>query len=642
MKRSLFRPVAALCLLGAVLFSACTRGNVSLTEDDQTYTLDNGIVSAVVAKASGDLVSLQYKGQEMLATRMDAEGKPDLVLDPPGANPHGLNPGMTDHQYGFWSHDAMGPRGTGDAVATVTINPARNHRMRAEVSVKGYSKGRKMGTGPGAPQDGQFVSDIEIRYAVEEGSAKVYTYCIFTHPDNYPETSIGEARFCAKLAPLFDWMSVDKSVDFYYPKDHFAGDKYVYTAVQSANPAFGWSSTTEEIGCWLLNPSMEYMSGGPTKVEFMGHRDTNEAAAPCILNYWRSSHYGGAAVQVGNGEFWEKVIGPFVLFLNEGGDHEELYADAREEAAREAKKWPYAWVDSPAYAKKAERSTVTGRLQLDDPEGPGSLKNLKVGLATPDGCDWQRDAKNYHFWVDGADNGSFTIPNVRPGRYALYAFADGVLGEFIQKDIEVPAGGSLDLGKLTWKPRREGRQVFEIGIPNRNGSEFALGGEFRNPEVVLLYAQSFPHDVTYTVGESDFRYAWPYLHVPHQTGLGAVVLPFFGLKGDGRATPYVIRFQLDKAPAATAKATLRLAICGTAAPELHLAVNGLRAGDVPLKQTRDGVITRHGSHGIWYETEVAFDGRKLHKGWNTLTLTLPAGSLNSGILYDYLRLELAE
>lgn len=641
MKKSFFRPAAALLLLTAGLFTACTRGNVSLSEDEQTYTLDNGIVSAVVAKASGDLVSLQYKGREMLAVRMDAEGRPDLVLDPPGANPNGLNPGMTDHQYGFWSHDAMGPRGTGDAIATVTINPARNRRMRAEVSVKGYSKGRKMGTGPGSTQDGQFASDIEIRYAVEDGAAKVYTYCIFTHPDNYPDSAIGEARFCAKLAPIFDWMSVDKAVDFHYPKDHFAGDKYVYTAVQSVNPAFGWSSTTEEIGCFLLNPSMEYMSGGPTKVEFMGHRDTNEAAAPCILNYWRSSHYGGATVQVEQGEFWEKVIGPFVLYLNEGGNHADLYADARAEAAREAEKWPYSWVDSPAYAKKDARSTVTGRLQLDDPAGPDGLKNLKVGLAAPDEC-WQKDAKHYQFWADGAENGSFSIPHVRPGRYTLYAFADGILGEFVCKDIEVPAGGSLDLGRLAWKPRREGRPVFEIGLPNRNGSEFALGGEFRNPEVVLLYAQSFPGDVTYTVGESDYRSAWPYLHVPHRTTADVKVLPFFGLKGEGRATPYKIRFQMDKAPGAGSRATLRFAICGTAAQDLYVAVNGLRAGSVPLQQTRDGVITRHGSHGIWYETEFAFDARKLHKGWNELTLTLPAGPLNSGILYDYLRLELAE
>jgi len=640
MKTPILRFVAAALTVAACLCS-CSRGNVSLIEDEQTYTLGNGIVTAVVAKASGDLVSLQYKGQEMLATRMDAEGHPDLTLDPPGANPHGLNPGMTDHQYGFWSHDAMGPRDTRDAVATITINPARNGRKRAEVSVKGIAEGRKMGTGPGASQDGQFAADVEIRYAIEDGSAKVYTYCIFTHPASYPASAIGEARFCAKLAPIFDWMSVDRNVDFHYPKEHFAGDKYVYTAVQSENPAFGWSSTTEGIGCFILNPSMEYMSGGPTKVEFMGHRDTNQAAAPCILNYWRSSHYGGAEVVVAEGEAWQKVIGPFVIYLNEGADHEAIYADARAAAASEAAAWPYAWVDSPAYAGPAERTTVSGRIALDDPAGPGQFSRLHVGLTDPDAF-WQRDAKHYQFWTLGAADGSFTLPAVRAGRYTLVAFADGVLGEFVKEDIEVPAGGTLDLQDLSWKPRREGRQVFEIGIPNRNGSEFRMGSDFRDPEVVLKYAQAFPQDVTYTVGQSDFSQDWPYLHVPHNTAKDVKVLPFFGIMGEGRATPYRIRFQLDAAPAAKASATLRLAICGTAAPALDVSLNGGKAGSVPLQQTRDGVITRHGSHGIWYETDFRFDGRRLKKGWNELTLTVPAGSLNSGILYDYIRLELAD
>ena len=69
-------------------------------------------------------------------------------------------------------------------------------------------------------------------------------------------------------------------------------------------------------------------------------------------------------------------------------------------------------------------------------------------------------------------------------------------------------------------------------------------------------------------------------------------------------------------------------------------MNGKAAGELELKQTKDGVITRHGSHGIWYETEFPFDGSLLHSGENSLTLTLPGGSLNSGLLYDYLRLEL--
>ena len=622
----------------ASVLAACTKGSVSVAEDDRTYTLDNGIVTAVVAKESGDLVSLRYEGREVLATRLTPDGKPDLEIDPPGANPNGLNRGMTDHQYGFWSHDAMGPRGTRDAEAWVTIDPSTNRGMRAEVAVKGISEGRKMGTGPGASADGQFASDIEIRYAVEEGSPVVYTYCIFTHPEDYPATAIGEARFCAKLAPFFDWMSVDKSVDFHYPADHYAGDKYVYTAVQSENPAFGWSSTTDSIGFYILNPSMEYMSGGPTKVEFMGHRDTNPVAAPCVLNYWRSSHYGGAEVSVADGERWEKVIGPFAIYLNSGSDHAGLYADARAKAAEEATKWPYEWVIADAYAPSSERAEVSGRIALDDAFGPENFSVLHVGLTAPDAF-WQRDAKHYQFWTLGSPDGSFTIPNVREGNYTLVAFADGVLGEFARTGISVEAGKPLDLGKLEWTPVRKGRPVFEIGVPNRNGSEFRLGDSFRDPEVVLKYAMLFPDDVHFTAEESDFSRDWPYLHVPHSEGK-AEVRPFFGLSGSGRATPYTIDFNLDSELAEGAVATLRLAICGTAAEKLLVSVNGKAAGELKLKQTKDGVITRHGSHGIWYETEFPFDGSLLHAGENSLTLTLPGGSLNSGLLYDYLRLEL--
>lgn len=633
------RRIAILAYAAVTGLCACSQGSVRIMEDESTYTLDNGIVRAVVAKSSGDLVSVNYNGKEMLATRMNAEGRPDLVLDPPGANPNGLNPGMTDHQYGFWSHDAMGPRGTRDAEASITIDPKSNRGKRAEVSVKGIAEGRKMGTGPGSTAEGQFAADVEIRYAIEDGGSKIYTYCIFTHPESYPASAIGEARFCAKLAPMFDWMSVDSKVDFHYPKDYYAGDKYVYTAVQSINPAFGWSSTSDSLGFFIINPSMEYMSGGPTKVEFMGHRDTNPVAAPCVLNYWRSSHYGGAEVKVDEGEAWEKVIGPFVIYLNSGSDHNVLYADAKDQAIREQQDWPYSWVKSDAYANAEQRATVNGTIRLDD--GGHTMSNLTVGLIDPDSF-WQRDAKHYQFWDKGTDEGVFSLKNVIPGKYTLCAFADGVLGEFTMTDINVQPGGKIDLGEIVWTPVRKGEQVFEVGVPNRNGSEFALFGSFRDPKVVLTYAEAFPSDVYFDAENGDWSSQWPYLHVPHNTSKDAVVRPFFGIAGNGKATPYTIRFMMSDAPSAAAEATLRLAICGTAAQELEISVNGEKAGTLPLRQTKDGVITRHGSHGIWYETEFRFDGTLLNAGANTLTLTMPSGSLNSGILYDYIRLELTK
>src|ERR1700677_188236 len=84
------------------------QSSVAISETDATYTLDNGIISALVSKKSGDLISMKYNGVEMLATIMGKDGQPDLVTDPPGANVRGFAP-FTDHQYGFWSHDATSP-----------------------------------------------------------------------------------------------------------------------------------------------------------------------------------------------------------------------------------------------------------------------------------------------------------------------------------------------------------------------------------------------------------------------------------------------------------------------------------------------------------------------------------------------------
>ncbi|SMO53901.1 polysaccharide lyase family protein [Gracilimonas mengyeensis] len=643
-----------LFMILSFFFVSCTTKEqpVTITEDAETYTLDNGIVTAMVAKTSGDLVSLRYQDKEMLATWLTSKGEPDLQRDPPGQNFWGMNRGMTDHQYGFWSHDAMGPRGTQAAIPTITINPETNGGERAEVSIKGISKGRKMGTGPGADADGQFMSDIEIRYSLGKGESGVYTYSVFTHQPEYDLTVLGEARFAAKLNDFFDWMSISEKQNFYYPVEKRFIDKYVLTVVQSENRAFGWSSTTENVGLFFINPSMEYMSGGPTKVEFQGHRDTNPVAAPTILNYWKSSHYGGATLTVDEGEAWEKVVGPFLIYANAGDSPGAMFTDAKKQAAAETEKWPYSWVDGVDYPSAEERATVKGKLVLNDPITDNNFSNLSVGLTAPEyeavypagtgnrrPVNWQRDAKHYQFWTDGNADGTFEIDNVHPGEYSLYAFADGVLGEFLKTDVVVTEGENLDLGNLTWTPVRHGEQVWEIGIPNRNASEFFKGDEYNNPESPIMYAELFPDDVHYTIGESDFREDWYFQHVPHNTDSEAEPLPYRGVPAEGRATPYTITFDMPSAPEGTA--TLRAAISGNGAEKIDVEVNGKPAGSIE-DLIRDGAIARHGKQGIWHQRSLSFNAALMKEGENTLTLTVPAGSLNDGVMYDYIRLELDE
>jgi rhamnogalacturonan endolyase len=601
---------------------------VTLAEDGSSFTLTNAHVTAKVSKRTGDLVVLRYKGLELL--------------------------GGSGHPAGYWSHT---PSGSGNVLA-VTIDPKANGGERGEVSVKVVSGGKPVGSGPG----GSVIADVEIRYALGRDDSGVYTYSILEHKPDYPATSLGEARFCAKLNPdVFDFMTIDARRNKLMPRPEdwdrgtslnmkevrrlntgvYAGQvehKYDYSAVQFDTPAYGWSGTKHHLGVWFVNPSTEYLSGGATKVELTGHLDNNAGAAPTLLNYWRGSHYGGSSCVVAAGEAWTKVVGPFLIYCNAGPDPQAMWTDALAKAAREAEAWPYGWVSGVDYPHKDQRGTVSGQIILNDPRAPGArMSNLLVGLAAPDytprggrggrgggSVDWQLDAKHYEFWVRGDPQDRFTIPKVRPGQYTLHAIADGVLGEFARTDVSVEAGKTIDLGRLEWRPVRHGRQLWEIGVPDRTAREFRHGDHYWQWGLYNQYDQEFPHDVSFVIGKSNPRTDWNYCQPPH---------------GNGQGTTWSVTFDLPAAP--RGKATLRLAIAGNSARNVQVTVNDRPAGATgPMPDT--AVLRRDGIRGYWFERAVAFDAGLMKAGTNVLKLSIPAGGVMNGVLYDYLRLELDE
>jgi rhamnogalacturonan endolyase len=292
------------------------------------------------------------------------------------------------------------------------------------------------------------------------------------------------------------------------------------------------------------------------------------------------------------------------------------------------------------YPHAADRATVSGQLVLQDPQAKtAKLPNLFVGLAYPDEStddsrvDWQKDAKHYEFWARGDDNGKFTIPKVRAGTYELHAIADGVLGEYAKADVTLKEGQTLDLGQLVWTPVRYGTQLWDIGVPNRFGSEFLDGDNFWHWGWYVQYAQLFPNDVNYTIGKSDYKKDWFFEQVPH-------VETFAGANSDtqGRATTWTINFHLDTAPQGSA--ILRLAICGAG----NNTVIDVAANNQPITTVNRlryiNATSRDSIGGYWTERDVTFDAGLLKAGDNTVQLTVPAGPLTNGIMYDYLRLEL--
>lgn len=676
---------------------------VTVTDDGATYTLSNGIITVKVSKRSGDLVSV----------KMANTNTPNVEL-------MGY---VSGHHAGYWEQS---PALAAREVASISIDPATVNGERGEVSIKGFSDGKSiLGTNPtAAGQGGGLIADLEIRYTLERGASGLYTYAIFTHQDTYPAGSVGESRFGVKLnGSVFNWMSIDEQRNFLMPtgKDWDsatdlnmkearrlttgpykgrAEHKYDYSAKQSKIPAFGWSSTKEKVGLYIINPSFEYLSSGPNHYELTGHLDDGDGGDPTLLNYWRGTHYGGSELPFAANEAWTKVVGPMFIYVPTGKEPKALYADALKQAKTEQTRWPYTWVKGTDYPQAAERATVKGKIKLVDAQMPmPKFTNLLVGLSypdepplprtprpmridtpavkppeptppapldtasrrlpngrianrgtylpprstsarnfvfTPQPLHWQNDAKHYEFWTAGAADGSFTIPNIRPGTYQLHAVADGVFGAYdATAKITITPGQKLDLGTIEWKPVHYGQSIFQIGTPNRSASEFFKGDDHWHWGMYIEYAKYFPNDVNYTVGKSDPAKDWYIYHVPHDTTLRE------DGKDMGRATPWTIHFTMPAKIPTTGKATLRFGIAGSGTRSLGIMVNGKDVG--PFTDIGGGGASpiRDGIEGTWVERDFTFDAALLTPGQNTIVLTVPSGSVANGMCYDVIRLEVA-
>ena len=738
---------------------------VTITDNGQTWTLDNGIARAVIDKRNGGMDSLFYHG---IDTMGHEQGQP-----------------------GVWEQDPSAAASVGGLTNTVTIDPAQNGGARAEVSVKGVTGGNVMlsRTAPG----GGTYCDMEIRYAMGRGDSGVYVYAIFTHPASYRASGVGaESRYITKVSQIFDWISVDADRNMLEcsPTDWGGGvvvhakeqrimskgpyknsveHKYSYSGVQYKTPAYGWSSTRDHIGIWFINPTIEYLSGGPTKQELDCHYGDNDDPDPIILDYWEGGHYdGGSTARIAAGQEWNRVIGPIFIYVNSltnpktpsqsdldtlaatagnpmippawTDNANALYQDALAQAKKEESQWPYDWVTGVDYPHKEQRGTVTGQIVLDDPQAVTTrLPHLTVGLAHPDSVvrggsgdgagtnnvivsgvisnsmdgggsnvvdnargggggngsgggrgggrggrggggpppDGVHNATYYQFWNDGGEDGRFTVANIRPGTYTLHAFADGVLGEFVETNVVIEAGRTLDLGKLDWKPVRYGKQIWEIGYPDRTGGKFFKGdgADYWLWGWNLRYALLFTNDITYTIGKSDYRTDWFFEEVPHATNFSFInpdakdpANQRFGwvksesldqypqtnthgpwnIYGRGRTTVWTVRFKMEKP--VQGQAALRVALAGVnGITQLAVSVNGRGVGAIGDGRNAENARLRgtdtiryNSDKGLWQERTLRFDAALLKAGENEMTFTVPGGDLQSGVVWDYMRLEVDE
>ncbi|EPS69060.1 hypothetical protein M569_05709, partial [Genlisea aurea] len=304
--------------------------------------------------------------------------------------------------------------------------------------------------------------NIDKRYIMRRGSSGFYSYSIMEHADGFPHVNVTQGRIVFKLRPdLFDYMAISddrqrimptsndrkRSLPLDYPEAVIlvdpanpslkgeVDDKYQYSSENKDSRVHGWISSQSDsrTGFWIITPSIEFKNGGPVKQDLTSH------AGPIALSMFFSTHYAGLPLimNFNDGEPWKKVFGPVFMYLNSvssQGDRATLWEDAKSKMVEETDKWPYDFPASEDFVAAEQRATLNGRFLIRDSyltEGLMTARSAQVGLAPPgDSGSWQTESKGYQFWTESDENGDFVMKNILPGKYNLYGWVPGIIGEY--------------------------------------------------------------------------------------------------------------------------------------------------------------------------------------------------------------------
>ena len=464
----------------------------------------------------------------------------------------------------------------------------------------------------------------DLHYILKAKVSGIYCFLYQTHKENDSLAIYGQTRWGISAdEKLFNYHLVRDSIrgpmplmsslkekvqdwTFKMPDGSYY-TKYDYADYIEDCYVHGFAGTTSGLGMFTIQASHEYLNGGPTK-QFQ-----NVHAGPYLINMFNCDHFLSDKRKDDDSIIgrWAKLSGPFLLYINNGVNVDEIWRDAKQKALAERKQWPYSWMVHPDYPLADDRGELSGKLKIADGT---STAYAHIILAAP-GRDWQAQSRGYIFTTRADAKGFFIIKNIRPGRYSLYAYTDGVTGEFVKNKIEIISEISKLLGTLTWTPISHGHKSWQIGIADRTTKGFKLSDHKRNYGVFNLP----PANLDFTIGKSKEEEDWYYA----QTKPGS----------------WNIHFMVDSLYQGSA--TLTLAIAGCAKnPALDVLINEQPVENGSLHMGNDASVYRSAIlSGYYQEEEIKFAASLLKKGLNTISLRLSSVKPGGGVMYDAIKLE---
>ncbi len=592
---------------------------VRLFDNGLTITVDNGIISFEIEKKRARIISLRKGTQELMGNGAITYHQ-RIAYDP--ANPPGH------------SHDAF----TIPAYCDYSI--IRDTPEIVEVSFV-------------EKKADYYPFHFDSRFVLKKGESGYYNYVILEFDSSFfPRACLQQLNLAIRVDPeIFvieqvadnrwhimptpnDVINAQTVMDatFLLPTESDYVQRYddpVYTKYNMIvnhenHHVHGSCSKDAGYGVWVIQASAEYMNGAPATQELTVHQ-TNTTAF--MLGNYQDVHFGSDKLVFGEDSgSWRKIFGPQFIYINEGAGREQMWEDAKAKADMHVDLWPYQWMEDQSY--EIDRGAVQGRLNITDASSPA---NALIVLAQPQDDNtphWQKQGKDYTFWARTDADGNFNIENVKPQTYTLYASVDGHLDEYRFDGVQVERNQITKVGILEWTPVKYGRSEWQIGIADRDSTEFRSGDDFRHwgGEMRDRYNQDFPDGVDFTVGVDDWATDWNYAHI-NTLGSQGVIKP----------TTWRINFNIDRQY--KGMAYLRFGIAGSRSATLAVNLGRRQLANMPLIDGQG--YPRSGSKGFYHEVVVPFDASYLILGNNSMALTQTStGDEWRNIHYDCIRLEL--
>jgi rhamnogalacturonan endolyase len=547
---------------------------VTAVENAASISMDNGIVALTIAKATGRLNSIRYQ----------VNGQPIEMTD-----------GNLGLIYDFDAGNASGS-------ATQHANP-HDPNLTKLLSSSGDSAEAVIGSGPA----GVCPFETEMHIILRRGDAGFYLWVRYAHSAGDAAAILEQTRVVMRAhrgTDLFTHYIVNEThkgpfpsgpildtvfdTTWLYQFDGIAHSKYETVNYVADDLVHGMAG--HGVGMWLIQPSREYVNGGPLRQELTVHQDSPTMPSQNNILLWmlQGNHFGGPRISLEKGQVWSRFYGPAFIYFNQAGSIDALWADAKQKAALEEAKWPYAFVKHDDYP--LDRGTVRGQVKLADGH---SAQGAWVVLAPAGAKDWCMSADGYEFWTHADADGRFTLANVRPGQYALFVSGADQFEDFVRDGLSVSAGGTTDAGVLNWTPLTHGDRLWQIGVADHSSAEFANGNDFRHFDNHVRYIKAFPDDVTFTIGRSKesqdwnfAQWAWyskqPYWSVlfdePRQlSGKGTLTLGFVAFD-DYRGLQATLNGQAIGEPIRFPKTGMAAYRCGRQDSQYHVAYVTFDAG----------------------------------------------------------------